>query len=145
MGTPSSMPVAKVADFGLARAATCADKMTVGAGTFRCMAPETMDSDAQYSGKVDVFSFAMLAYELVARKLPFEDDFPSSSDPRIAMAICNGTRPSLADVVDLPAAMLELVQSAWDGDPAKRPSFTEIEASMWAELDRLHPLSHSDD
>merc|ERR1711972_454136 len=108
--SPSSMPMAKVADFGLARAASSSDKMTVGAGTFRWMAPETLQSEGQYNGKVDVFSFAMLAYELVARKLPFEDDFPSSSDPRIAMAICTGARPSLADVI-LSAEMIELVQS----------------------------------
>jgi len=139
------MPMAKVADFGLARAASGADNTTVGAGTFRWMAPETLESDGQYNTKVDVFSFAMLAYELVARKLPFEDDFSSSSDPRIVMAICSGARPSLADVVSMSGEMIELVKSAWDADPAKRPSFAEIDASLCAELDGLSPLSHSDD
>lgn len=68
----------KVADFGLARGEV-ADEMTCEAGTYRWMAPEVFSEDPipfgvkkHYNHKVDVYSFAIVLWELVTNKVPFQ-------------------------------------------------------------------------
>merc|ERR1719161_1413324 len=65
-------PLAKVTDFGLSRALQAGRILTQGIGTWRWMAPE-MFSSQNYTEKVDVFSFSMVVYELLAKKLPYHD------------------------------------------------------------------------
>merc|ERR1712194_601783 len=117
-------PFAKVADFGLARLAagpSSWQEMTVGVGTWRWMAPEVFDmedNDVPYDESVDVFSFAILMYEVIVRKLPYSEQFPiESNDPRIGLHVCLGLRPNLIGVMgELPEILSDMMQRGWAND-----------------------------
>ena len=52
-----------------------------------------MIGGTDYDEKVDVYSFAMILYELIFGEIPFED-----SDPKQMTAlVADGTRPSIED------------------------------------------------
>lgn len=60
----------KVTDFGTTRTLKTSNMMTTGIGTPFYMAPETIHVDPRtiYDGKVDVFSYGIVLYEIAARK-----------------------------------------------------------------------------
>src|SRR5687768_7743164 len=62
----------KVADFGESRDAGGLFTMTKGIGTYLWMAPEVVNQE-EYSLAADVYSFGMVLWELVTRKLPERD------------------------------------------------------------------------
>ncbi len=64
----------KVADFGLSKLAKAVEAPVPGGlGTYQWMAPEVMEYGT-YSEKTDVFSFGIILYECITRKLPFEGE-----------------------------------------------------------------------
>ncbi|KAI9175528.1 hypothetical protein H9P43_006889 [Blastocladiella emersonii ATCC 22665] len=69
---------AQVADFGLSRVLSAASSTTTystdTAGNVRWMAPERYKRKAANKLEPDVFSFAMLAFEVVAGQLPFHEE-----------------------------------------------------------------------
>ncbi|AES59821.2 ACT-like tyrosine kinase family protein [Medicago truncatula] len=67
--------VVKVADFGVARLQNQSGIMTAETGTYRWMAPEVIEHKP-YNQKADVFSFGIIIWELLTRKLPYEDLSP---------------------------------------------------------------------
>jgi len=138
-------PFAKVADFGLARTSAeevmSAACMTVGVGTWRWMAPEVFDCDnaGLYDEQADVYSFAMLMYETVARRLPYIEKYPQeSADPRIGLHIMLGLRPEIQNAHgDIPEVVVSLMKRSWSGEPKERPNFEEIDDSLRTLLDSL--------
>jgi serine/threonine protein kinase len=125
-------PLAKVADFGLAR--TCQVKnthMTQCVGTWRWMAPEVLSSQS-YSEKVDIFSFAMVMYEVLTLRLPYQDKWREASvqlDPRICLAILEGLRPKWKKTSGgegCPQFLINLMNRCWDQAPSSRPAFVDI-------------------
>ncbi|KAI9175538.1 hypothetical protein H9P43_006899 [Blastocladiella emersonii ATCC 22665] len=69
---------AQVADFGMARVLSAASRSSVSVATslwnVRWIAPERYTYGVKLDLKSDVFSFAMLAFEVVAGKLPFYEE-----------------------------------------------------------------------
>lgn len=65
----------KIADFGIACEEAHCDTLAEDPGTFRWMAPE-MIKRKPYRRKVDIYSFGLLLWELVAGKIPYEDMTP---------------------------------------------------------------------
>ena len=61
----------KIADFGLSRT-NDTELMTGVLGTFHWMAPEILESKP-YSIKADVFSFAIVMWEICARETPYKN------------------------------------------------------------------------
>ncbi|KAJ8531109.1 hypothetical protein K7X08_025840 [Anisodus acutangulus] len=117
----------KLADFGLAREESLTEMMTAETGTYRWMAPELYSTvtlrqgeKKHYNHKVDAYSFAIVLWELIHNKLPFEG--MSNLQAAYAAAFKN-TRPS-AD--DLPKDVALIVTSCWKEDPNARPNFTQI-------------------
>jgi serine/threonine protein kinase len=134
------VPVAKVSDFGLSRVASESEgsdprNYTMGVGTWRWMAPEmfgSADFDA-YNESVDVYSFGIVAYEVLAQKVPYYDLYPDikSTDPRMGLQIMDGLRPNISAINPrYPEALVKLMEGCWVGDPEARPMFTELEPSM---------------
>lgn len=128
--SPDDVPIVKVSDFGMARMMeTAGDKgpeaywnnMTAGAGTCHWMAPECANSS--YGPKVDVYSFAMIMFEVICREIPFEDVEPAT----VLTLVTNKVRPDLAAVPpDIPDPDLQtLMETCWEHDPAARPEFSE--------------------
>lgn len=117
------LPHIKLADFGFAREA--GRNMTQGAGTLNWMAPEVCLGTA-YTEMADTFSYAMIAYEVVTRRVPFMEVDRQS----VFVLLSSGVRPNLEDntVVprQMPPGLLELIARCWDQEPRQRPSFQWI-------------------
>jgi len=113
----------KIIDFGLAARAPDDTKaggwLTAETGTYRWMAPEVVLHE-RYSKAADVYSFAMVWYELLCHQLPFADRPPLQAAVSTAL---NGQRPPLPQ--GTPAPIAQLMTSCWQRDPASRPSFGE--------------------
>nr|XP_043617304.1 serine/threonine-protein kinase STY13-like [Erigeron canadensis] len=128
----------KLADFGLAREESLTEMMTAETGTYRWMAPELYSTvtlrqgeKKHYNHKVDAYSFAIVLWELIHNKMPFEG--MSNLQAAYAAAFKN-VRPS-AD--DLPEDLALIVTSCWKEDPNARPNFSQIIQML------LHYLSNT--
>jgi serine/threonine protein kinase len=91
-------------------------------GSLRYMAPEVWASET-YSHKADVFSFAILAFELLSRERAYEAHLLTME--QVAQAVCrSGLRPTLPK--RWPADLSELLARCWAQDADDRPDFAEI-------------------
>jgi serine/threonine protein kinase len=125
----SDEPYIKVCDFGYTREFQTA--MTLGAGTSHWMAPEVTKSQA-YTEKADIFSFAMIIYELMCRRVPFADIDPgkvpslimSGVRPGLTMSTASGIRP------EIPGGLSELMQECWAQDYEERPNFSMVKSKL---------------
>ncbi|KAF5181116.1 Serine/threonine-protein kinase STY46 [Thalictrum thalictroides] len=116
--------VVKVADFGVARFQSQGGKMTAETGTYRWMAPEVLNH-RPYNQKADVFSFAIVLWELTTAKIPYEKKSPLQA----ALGVINeGLRPDLPNNVN--PRISDLMQRCWEAEPNNRPSFTEIRLEL---------------
>jgi serine/threonine protein kinase len=126
----SVSPFVKVSDFGLSRflplapsgpCGACSATMTGGVGTALWMAPEVL-SGSSYTEKVDVYSFAIVLYELLTRWIPFDG---SGLEPvSIAVAVTTGRRPDTRYVpMDCPASLCRTMRACWAHGPMQRPTF----------------------
>ncbi|KAI4336222.1 hypothetical protein L6164_014775 [Bauhinia variegata] len=117
----------KLADFGLGREESLTEMMTAETGTYRWMAPELYSTvtlrqgeKKHYNHKVDAYSFAIVLWELLHNKLPFEG--MSNLQAAYAAAFKN-VRPSAEN---LPEELAVTLTSCWQEDPNARPNFTQI-------------------
>ncbi|XP_021283761.1 serine/threonine-protein kinase STY46-like isoform X3 [Herrania umbratica] len=113
----------KVADFGVARFQNQGGVMTAETGTYRWMAPEVINHQP-YDQKVDVFSFAIVLWELVTAKVPYDTMTPLQA----ALGVRQGLRPDLPETAH--PKLLDMMQRCWEAAPDKRPSFCEITAEL---------------
>ncbi|TYI81747.1 hypothetical protein E1A91_D05G175200v1 [Gossypium mustelinum] len=110
----------KIADFGIACEEAYCDLLADDPGTYRWMAPE-MIKRKSYGRKVDVYSFGLMLWELVAGTIPYEDMNPIQA----AFAVVNkNLRPAIPK--DCPPAMRALIEQCWSLNPEKRPEFWQI-------------------
>ena len=120
---PADGSVAKVADFGLARAVTEVTQTTTGnvLGTVAYLAPELITAGSS-SPCADVFSVGVIIYELLTGEQPFIADSP------IQIALRNvheDIPPPSALAPDLPADVDELVSAMTRRDPKQRPQHAD--------------------
>jgi serine/threonine protein kinase len=126
----------KLADFGTSRIKKSITRRShqTSVGTTRWMAPEAFriqeewlyDGAAQSSPllhphKADVWSFAMVCFEILTRKQPFEGEMLTKQFISITV---NGLRPVLPD--ECPRRLVSLIKRCWQYEPCERPDFTEI-------------------
>ncbi|XP_040998674.1 serine/threonine-protein kinase STY46-like isoform X4 [Juglans microcarpa x Juglans regia] len=126
--------VVKVADFGVARFQTQGGTMTAETGTYRWMAPEVINHQP-YNQKADVFSFAIVLWELVTAKVPYDSMTPLQA----ALGVRQGLRPDLPK--NAHPNLLELMQRCWEAVPDNRPSFSEITAELENLLQEIQKTS----
>ncbi|KAN0028998.1 hypothetical protein ACTFIV_010866 [Dictyostelium citrinum] len=113
----------KISDFGLStRFKKHLDKKTAmtPVGTPCWTAPEVLRNDA-YTEKADVFSFAIVLWEMVTREDPYQ------GMPTFQIVISVGQhklRPIVPPQVSAP--FTRLITECWSEDPQQRPSFQEI-------------------
>ncbi|PSS31724.1 Serine/threonine-protein kinase [Actinidia chinensis var. chinensis] len=115
--------VVKVADFGVARFQNQEGVMTAETGTYRWMAPEVINHQP-YDQKADVFSFAIVLWELVTAKVPYDSMTPLQA----ALGVRQGLRPDLPD--NTHPKLLDLMKRCWEAIPSDRPSFSEIRIEL---------------
>jgi hypothetical protein len=126
----------KISDFGLSRfwgPAGDAQHMTTHVGFLVTMAPEVFKGEP-YTEKADVYSFAMVMYELFTGQTPNVGDV---ADPlKFAhRAAHEQYRPPLT--TDIPSPVRSLITRCWAHDPSERPTFQTI-------LHELMSISSSD-
>mmetsp|Transcript_7390 Transcript_7390/g.10361 ORF Transcript_7390/g.10361 Transcript_7390/m.10361 type:complete len:648 (-) Transcript_7390:336-2279(-) len=113
---------AKVCDFGLARMHTQSimSTLTKFAGTAPYMPPEALD-EVDVTGRVDVYSFAVMVGETLNREIPWK----GMSSSAIVKAVCiQNRRPFDVNQFEVPVG--KLISSCWDKNPTVRPSFEDI-------------------
>ena len=99
-GCPGNRITPKVCDFGLAKSK---DKMeasqaanTQSVGTPLWMAPEVVTND-NYGSECDVYSFAIIMYEVLFERLPYSD-LPSIKHLQLKVATDPNFRPTIFDL-----------------------------------------------
>jgi len=125
---PRDMPNVKVSDFGLAKMKEEQQEwgaMTAQAGTIRWMAPEV--PTGRYNEKADVYSYAMVLYEIICYEVPFHD----FETLQVISAVKSGARPRLDAVPpDCPVKLMSLMILCWTQDQSTRPSFTQVRTAL---------------
>ncbi|KAA8546549.1 hypothetical protein F0562_002712 [Nyssa sinensis] len=128
--------VVKVADFGVARFQNQGGVMTAETGTYRWMAPEVINHQP-YDQKADVFSFAIVLWELVTAKVPYDTMTPLQA----ALGVRQGMRPDLPE--NTHPKLLDLMKRCWEAVPGKRPSFSEIRSELEELLQEVQETSEA--
>ena len=95
-------------------------------GPYRYMAPEVFRGEP-FTGKADVYSFAMIAYHLFEGLSPFSNVEPFEAARVAAMEEKRpfwGVQNNFGQVIPLKVKVL--VESCWVADPEQRPEFEEV-------------------
>ncbi|KAK5575400.1 hypothetical protein RB653_010660 [Dictyostelium firmibasis] len=122
----------KVCDFGLSRFNTGSNLETLVKmrGTFAYCAPEVYYGE-QFSGKSDVYSIAVILWELVTRCIngryerPFSEYKNLQHDFQIIIQTAKkNLRPTIPKAC--PESLVSLIQDCWDPNLENRPTCTDI-------------------
>lgn len=129
----------KVTDFGVATEVrdafkesrskgSLADKETTNltgeTGTYRWMASEVIRHE-DYTLSADVYSFAIILWQLLTREEPFMDVNALDAARLVAIEM---QRPPMPP--NVPAALEEMIRSNWDESPSSRWTFETISGSL---------------
>ncbi|XP_043833808.1 receptor-interacting serine/threonine-protein kinase 2 isoform X2 [Dromiciops gliroides] len=122
----------KIADFGLSKwrqmslSKSRSSISTPEGGTIIYMPPENYDlsQKSRASIKHDIYSFAIIMWEVLSRKQPFEEFI---NPLQIMYSVSKGTRPDTKESLslDIPhrTRMISLIENGWAQNPDERPSF----------------------
>ena len=89
-------------------------------GVIPYMAPEVLRGKP-YIPASDIYSFAMIMWELTSGVPPFDD---RAHDFHLSLSICKGERPEIIE--GTPQCYIDLMKKCWDLDPLKRPTASEL-------------------
>ncbi|PUZ55756.1 hypothetical protein GQ55_5G238000 [Panicum hallii var. hallii] len=106
-----------------------ANANATGGGDNTCIwhAPEVLEKEsgdpaARRTEKADVYSFAMICFELLTGKVPFEDNHLQGD--KTSKNIRAGERPLFP--FQAPKYLVALTKRCWHADPAQRPTFASV-------------------
>lgn len=119
-------------DFGTTRSIH-QKHMSTAIGTPMYMAPDMIDSN-EYTEKVDVFSFSIVMFELIEKRLPYPSDMENID---IIYYVKDGNRPEFSQE-NKNSILKPLIEICWHSNPEKRPSFSYI-------LSQLKSIQSSDE
>jgi serine/threonine protein kinase len=111
----------KLFDFGLARIKHPDRKMTGRVGSPLYMSPE-VSTCQDYGLPADVYSFAILLWELMTTEIPF----PGITRKRLEQAVILDNRRPIVDKACGSQQMQELISNSWIQEPHLRPTFSRI-------------------
>ncbi|RIA85453.1 kinase-like domain-containing protein [Glomus cerebriforme] len=101
-------------------------------GNLPYIAPEVLKGKG-YTFKSDVYSIAMLMWEISSGQPPFMNH---DHDYNLAVNIINGMRPKI--VSGTPLGYKRLIEQCWDADPLKRPDI----GTLWNKIDKMNLSYH---
>lgn len=114
---------ALVMDFGVAKALSAATgrqvltTLGVALGTPTYMSPEQATADPQLDHRSDIYSFGVLAYELLTGRTPFEGGSPQEV---LARHVTTAAVPVTTHRTSIPPALASLVMRCLEKKPADR-------------------------
>lgn len=111
----------KVTDFGLAKVYRPDDQKTVTQGvygTLNYMSPEQVQGLGQVDQRSDIYSLGMTIYEMLAGRLPFDDD--SREFALMRTIVEEKLPPPNRFRPDLPPPLVELISRTLEKDPDQR-------------------------
>jgi len=112
-----------VSEQAVSEARTYKASFTGKTGSCRYMAPEVWAART-YDHRADLFSFAVLAYELLARRRAYADKYMTMEQVAAAVEKNPEFRPTLPK--SWPKPLVELMSSCWAAVPSERPTFWEV-------------------
>jgi len=132
---------ARLTDFGFATVVSdvwSAEPITDGHAV-RWAAPEVLDRERPVSKESDVYSFAMVVIEVLARnasllgcttnlykaftgKAPFHDDTPTT----VAVGVLSGKRPERPAHPNFTDDLWDLIKRCWNREPERRPDISQV-------------------
>uniref|UniRef100_A0A672GWR3 Guanylate cyclase n=1 Tax=Salarias fasciatus TaxID=181472 RepID=A0A672GWR3_SALFA len=126
--------VVKITDFG------CHTILKPGRDLWT--APEHLRKDG-VSQKGDVYSYAIIAHEIVLRRPPFYSQFCTSKAEklyRVQYPSATVFRPDLYfdGMSERDIELYMLITNCWDEDPERRPDFKKIESTLGKIFSNLH-------
>ncbi|RHZ87079.1 hypothetical protein Glove_40g56 [Diversispora epigaea] len=93
-------------------------------GVLPYIAPEVLSGE-EYTKAADVYSYGIIAYEIVTGFPPYPD-IPHDND--LAMKICNGLRPKIP--FHIPKLITRMIMRCWDTRVTYRPTFEELKDEL---------------
>ncbi|RHZ85080.1 hypothetical protein Glove_71g111 [Diversispora epigaea] len=95
-------------------------------GVLPYIAPEVLSGDEEYTKAADVYSFGIIAYEIITGFPPYPD-IPHDED--LAIKICNGLRPKIP--FHTPKLITRTIMRCWDARVTHRPTSEELKNVLW--------------
>jgi len=92
-------------------------------GTVQWVAPEIIEG-SQFNEKAEVYSFAIILWELITKSAPY----PGVQPKDLAAQIIDGLRPEIPENCD--PVIRELLVKCWDKDPFERPALYQVIAKL---------------
>ena len=109
-------------------------------GSLLWMAPEIMLSTdgVNYGLETDVFSFGVVLYEIITRKVPWVNEMSETKIySAVVTRVIQGVRPTLSTDERSSALenaggklLLDIMQQSWEHNPVLRPTFDSIASSI---------------
>ena len=127
-----------VADFGLSGMMKDNQELCGGVGTPHYTAPEVL-MHARYGPKVDSYSYGIVLWEMLMRKVPYGD---MSHMAIYEHVVTRGWRLGMPN--DAPEGLKKMITRCWSKNPNDRPDFTEI-VSLFEAGDVFFPGSEKVD
>ncbi len=78
----------------------------------------------RYSEKADVYSFGIIVWEVLTRKVPFA----GRNFMGVTLEVLEGRRPQIP--ADCPAAVRKLMKKCWHANADKRPAMSDVVATL---------------
>ncbi|RHZ89639.1 hypothetical protein Glove_13g107 [Diversispora epigaea] len=118
----------QISDFGLSKLIganpNSPEKNNI-VGVLPYIAPEVLNGDEEYAKPADVYSFGIIAYEIVTGFPPYPD---IPHDKNLAVKICNRLRPKIP--FHTPKLITRTIMRCWDARVTHRPTFKELSAEL---------------
>jgi len=124
---PKAATHVKVSDFGTSKFVTSEQQfspMTKDTGTVNYSAPETLDTKPAYTLSADIYSFAILTWEVITNEQSFASDPEFRWQTKIEEFTRQGKRMEIPREVD--HRLAALITDCWAQDPKKRPPIEEV-------------------
>ena len=130
------VPIAKISDFGTSKEIQTMSFNSCVTGTLKYSAPELMNPGQYYNRSVDIYSLAIILYELFSELDPFPE---CTTMFQVAGALQRKQRPKFPH--NFPAALKKVIKKGWSNNPKDRP---EVQLFL-TELKKLDKLENCQD
>lgn len=151
LGYRDRRPICKVADFGLARekAQTFVSGVTSQRGTLPWIAPEILRTPDAVTEAADVYSFAIVMWELWTGREPWENTnfhalMLQLANPELKLrppipGAEEWDGPEGSAPPELAPGWRQLMERCWEEDPNNRPPFTQIVKELRGMISAIRP------